>query len=288
MQTLYVDVYFLINFTVDLLALYFAAALSKAPTSAVRISVSAAVGALGAVLIILLPEMPLLKMLCSFLSVLLMAFIGTKKIRLVRRMKFTFAFFIFSALVGGATYYAWGIFDKFLYGKITEEGGVTNRKMLFFSMIVLFSIGVFKMIVSFFSHTQCEGSAEVEISFGEKTLRAEAFIDSGNLAIDPMDMRPVLFIKTGVAEDVFPENVVHLGDPDVLPRDVRRRIRLIPISRGGATHVLTGIKADKVCIIKNGRCEQISVTVAIDKEDGDYGGYDILLPSSVVCDVISK
>jgi len=287
-QTLYVDVYFLINFTVDLLALYFAAVLSKVPTSALRLSLASGFGALWAVIIILMPEIPILKIACSAVSLFVVAMVGTRKIHAIRRMKFIFAFFVFLALVGGATYYIWGVFDKYLYGKIEGSGGIANRKMLFFSMIVLFSIGVFKMIVSFFSNIECEGSVEVEITFGEKTLRAEAFVDSGNLAIDPMDMRPVLFIKPSAAVDVFPENVVKLDDPDGLDREVRRRIRLIPISKGGATHVLTGIRADSVSIIKNGISEQISVTVAIDKEEGSFGGYDLLLPSSVVCDVVHK
>ena len=282
MQTLYIDVYFLVNFTVDLLALYFAAALAKVPTTAFRLSVAAVIGAISAVVIILLPEIPLLKMICSSLGLFVTAIIATRKVRPRRRVKFVMAFFIFSTLVGGATYCMWGIFDKYLYGKIDGSGGIANRKMLFFSMIVLFSIGVFKMIVSFFSNIECEGSAEVEIAFGERTLRAEAFIDSGNLAIDPMDMRPVLFIKARAAEDVFPENVVRLGDPDTLYREVRRRIRLIPISRGGSTHVLTGIRADSVSIIRNGRCEQISVTIAIDKEEGSYGGFEALMPAAAL------
>ena len=288
MQTLYIDVYFLINFTVDILALYFAALFSKVPTSVRRLILSALLGALAAVGIILMPEKTLPKIFFSAVSLIAMTSFATKRVRLVRRAKFTFSFFMFLALVGGVTYYLWDVFDKFLYEKIDGFGGVANRKLLFFSIVVLLSIGVFKMIVSFFSNIESEGNVEIEIAFGDKRLRLEAFVDSGNLAIDPMDMRPVLFIKSNVAADIFPENVISLRDPDSLDRSVRKRIRLIPISRSGATHVLTGVRVDSVSIITKDKREEIGVTVAIDKDEGSFGGYDALLPSAVVGDAIHK
>ena len=54
-MTLYVDVYFLINFTVDILALYFAAIFSKVPTSTRRLIISAVIGAFFAIGIVFLP-----------------------------------------------------------------------------------------------------------------------------------------------------------------------------------------------------------------------------------------
>ena len=80
--------------------------------------------------------------------------------------------------------------------------------------------GVFKMIVSFFSNLECEGSVKCEIRFFDKSVQTEAFVDSGNLAIDPMDMRPVLFIKKEVAQKLFPESVIELKDPDSLDKAV--------------------------------------------------------------------
>ena len=49
--------------------------------------------------------------------------------------------------------------------------------------------------------------------------------------------------------------------------------------------MITGIKADDVSIIIGDKKEKIAVTVAIDKEEGTYGGYRALIPSGVVSDV---
>ena len=142
------------------------------------------------------------------------------------------------------------------------------------------------MLVSFFSNIQSEGSVEVEISFLDRNTRIEAFVDSGNLAIDPMDMTPILLLKRESAAKIIPQNIIELTDPDVLDRNARKRIRLIPISRGGATHVLMGVKPDCVKIFKNGKSEEISVTLAIDKEGGSFGGYGALMPSAALDDVV--
>ncbi len=288
MRTLYIDVYFMINFTVDMLAMYFAAIFSAVPTTARRIAAASAIGALTACGIVFLTEWAVLKLILTFLSLLIMAFVGARRISAQRRAKFVCSFIIFEALVGGIVTFIWSFLDKYLYEKIeSAAGGEVNRKLLVFALIVLLSIGVFKMLVSIFSNTKCAGSVVLEIDFLDKTIKTEAFIDSGNLAIDPMDMRPVLLIKTELARLLLPENVIHLRDPDTIDREIRRRIRLIPISRGGATHVLTGVRADHVRVITDtDKSEEVSVTLAIDREEGSFGGYDALMPAAALENVV--
>ena len=283
MKTIYIDVYFLINFTVDLLAIYFAAIFSKTPTTSARLIVSSILGGFVAVFAVFLPEIPTLKMVFSMLCLIFIAYFGTKRVSFRRKIKFILSFLIFEALVGGVVSLIWNFLDSNKNNIFSSgNGSSVNRKLLFFSLIVLLSIGVFKMIVLLFSNSESEGSVEIEIVFLGKTQKMEAFIDSGNLALDPMDMRPVILIKKENAQSILPQSIIELSDPDLLRRDVRKRIRLIPVTRGGVTHVLTGVKADCVRMVKNGKSEEISVTIAIDKEGGTYGGYGALIPSAAI------
>ena len=287
MRTLYVDVFFLINFTVDIISLYFAACFSKVPSSTKRLIISSALGALIALVTVLFIESSIVKLVIAAVGLFLMGAISPKKVSFKRRIKFIFAFLIFEALVGGAVTFIWSLLDKYISGFFeSNDGGGINRKMLILSLIVLLLIGVFKMLVSFFSNVESEGSVEVEISFLENKEVVSAFIDSGNLAVDPMDMSPVLLIKKDLAKRLLPENIVELCDIDRLDRSVKKRIRLIPISRGGQTHVLVGVKADNVRVIKKDKVEELSVTLAIDKEGGDYGGYMALMPSAALNNVL--
>ena len=88
MKTLYIDVYFLINFTVDVLSLYFAALFSKTPTNKRRLIGGAFAGAVIAVITVFMPEIFVLKILVGTLGLLIMALISVKTISLKRKIKF--------------------------------------------------------------------------------------------------------------------------------------------------------------------------------------------------------
>ena len=79
--------------------------------------------------------------------------------------------------------------------------------------------------------------------------------------------------------------MLNLHDPDLLDRKCRKRIRLIPVSKGDKTIVLTGFKADRVYVTDGTVREDIKVTIAIDREGGTYGGYYALMPSAALNDV---
>ena len=68
MKTLYVDVYFLINFCVDFLALHFASRFTKIPTGNIRLIISSALGGIYAVLLAFLPQNGALFSLVSVIS----------------------------------------------------------------------------------------------------------------------------------------------------------------------------------------------------------------------------
>ena len=100
-----------------------------------------------------------------------------------------------------------------------------------------------------------------------------------------MDMSPVVLIKENFAKNILPENIINLSNIDSLDRSVKKRIRLIPISRGGSTHMLVGVKADAVRIIEENKKEEIKVTLAIDREGGSFGGFGVLMPSTALDNV---
>ena len=287
MRTLYIDVYFLINFTTDILSLYFASRFSKVPTNTRRLIVSALIGALIAVITVFLPEFPILKFCVATVGLLLMAVAAPVDVSFRRRIKFAFAFVIFEALVGGAVSFLWEIMDKYISPLFGGTGsGTINHKMLIMSIIILLSMGVFKMIVSFFSNNQNEKSVDLEISFMDKLTVVSAFVDSGNLAVDPMDMSPIVLIKRDLAKQILPQNIIELKDVDSLDRSIKKRIRLIPISRGAETHVLVGVKVDSVKIINKSKKEDVFVTIAIDREGGTFGGFEALMPAAAIDNAI--
>lgn len=286
METLYVDVYFLVNFTVNLLAAHFAAKMTRITSSLVRLSGIAAIGGVLATLLVLFFDRFLPSALLSVAFLIVSGFLVSGTVRFFRRLRFLLLFVISEMVIGGIVFSAYSLLDQYVGEKISEVGGEENRRALIFALLILLSIGVFKFMMLLFSSLESEKSVLVKITVGDKSISAEALVDSGNLVKDPMNMSPVLFIKPAFARKILPENVISLSEIDSLERAYRKRIRLIPVTRAGSTHVMTGVRADSVCICTDGIERSVDLTLAIDKEEGTFGGYELLLPSAVIDDVV--
>jgi hypothetical protein len=152
------------------------------------------------------------------------------------------------------------------------------------AVAILIAIGLFKLIVALFSGKAVSGALTVKISFLKVSFEGEGMIDSGNLACDPMDGSPVILIKKNTAAKFLPECLLSPADPDLMSIDIKKRIRLIPVSGVGGSRVLFGVKPDKIELKLSGEYEEIRATIAIDMEGGDFGGYGMLVPAAAVYD----
>ena len=283
LKTLYIDIYFLINFTIDLIALYFAALFVKIKVSNINMILSAALGALSSCLIIFL-EGSILYILFSIISILLMIVLCAFSVTVKRKVIFGFSFIIFLSVFGGIVSFLWETLSD-VFSKYSIKNDDVNRKMLFLSLIILLSIGVCKMMIAVLKSGKIETKVMLRIKFLGKECSTEALIDTGNLAIDPLRMKPILLIKKKLAQLFIPTNVIELIDVDLLEKDIKKKIILVPLSKNGSTHMYVGIVPDCVTVYHKDREEAIDVTVVIDKEGGDFGGFMALMPFSAVDNV---
>lgn len=283
LKTLYIDIYFLVNFTIDLISLYFAALFVKTKVTNIKMIISATFGAFSSCLIIFL-EGSILYILCSIISILLMIVLCTFSLTAKRKMIFGFSFIIFLSVFGGIVSFLWETLSN-VFSKYSIKNDVVNRKMLFLSLIILLSIGVCKMMIAILKSGKIETKVMLQIKFLGKECSTEALIDTGNLAIDPLRMKPVLLIKEKIAQSFIPKNVIELIDVDLLEKDIKKKIILVPLSKNGSTHMYVGIVPDDVTVIYKDRKEAIDVTVVIDKEGGDFGGFMALMPFSAIDNV---
>ena len=282
MKTIYIDVYFMINFTVDILAVFVASAMIHLKQNIKKLLLSGLLGAIFAVVELFISNRIALVSL-AMLYVFSITLVSCKGISISRKVKFILSFYISAFLIGGAVDYIYGILDRYFERVNIDMTAQTNRKAIIFSLIILILIGVLRLFIMVFSQGLNEKSTKLRIELNEKHIEVEALIDTGNLVKDPMNMSPVVFLKRTSAEKLFPLSIIELKDIDNLSPSFKKRIRLIPVSKNSETHVVIGIKVDKVFVIKGDFKEEINVTIAIDKEEGTYGGFLALAPYIAVC-----
>lgn len=285
MQTLYIDVYFLINTTVNILAFYFSSLTAKIPTTMKRTAISGAIGGIYAVIGVFLYKNRLITFLLSAATLVLMCEIVAHGVSLFRKIKLAVFFLAFEMMIGGAVHYAYELLDTYVYDSISGIGeGARSRNLLLLALIVLVVMGALRSVIGIFSSSTGAEKIDLEIVFFGKISRIDAMIDSGNMAKDPMDSAPVMLIKEEDARKIFPKEIF-FDEVDKIPDCYKGRIRLIPIALGGFSGIMRGVKADEVRIFDK-KGSKIKVTIAIDKEGGTYGGYTALMPSAALDNVI--
>lgn len=285
MQTLYIDVYFLINTTVNILAFYFSSLTAKIPTTMKRTAISGAIGGIYAVIGVFLYKNRLITFLLSAATLVLMCEIVAHGVSLFRKIKLAVFFLVFEMMIGGAVHYAYELLDTYVYDSISGiEEGARSRNLLLLALIVLVVMGALRSVIGIFSSSTGAENIDLEIVFFGKISRIDAMIDSGNMAKDPMDSVPVMLIKEEDARKIFPKEIF-FDEVDKIPDCYKGRIRLIPIALGGFSGIMRGVKADEVRIFDK-KGSKIRVTIAIDKEGGTYGGYTALMPSAALDNVI--
>ena len=80
----------------------------------------------------------------------------------------------------------------------------------------------------------------------------------------------------------MPPEITELSTLDMLSDDLRRRVRLVPVTKDGKTHIMIGVRADRIELVTDDRCEPVEMTVVIDREGGKFGGYDALVPLDAI------
>lgn len=277
MQTLYVDIYFLINFTVDLLSLSLAAKIANIRPSPIALLLSAVLGGIYAVVLVFVPQEPFIFFCLSAVFLFGIIFISSKGCAFFRKIKLTAAFLISQILIGGAVYFSYGILERAM--KVNEDNAnPVNRNLLVLGLIVLLSIGILRLSMTLFRNNWSEKSVKLKIVLFEKEYFTEAFVDNGNLAVDPMDLSPVMLVKSSLGRKFFPYGIPDLSEVDAISEKIKNRIRIIPISTAVGNKTLCGIRTDSVYVLKNQRYEKINLTIAFDKEGGSYGGFEALIP----------
>ena len=205
MQTLYIDVYFLINFVIDLIALCFTSSFLKVTARPLRFLLAAAVGALYACVYLFLPRSIPIFLLLGLAVLVLMTYLSVGRAHFFRALRFAVVFFVTETLLGGVVHYIYQKLDTVsgeLFSDFSEQ--VENRSFLLFSVIVLLSVGVLRLIGTVLSGAEAERCVGVTLTYLSKIVSFDAFVDTGNLLRDPMDSTPVMLVQPSAVKARFP------------------------------------------------------------------------------------
>jgi stage II sporulation protein GA (sporulation sigma-E factor processing peptidase) len=260
---LYIDIVFIENLFMNYFLLYLLKRLVRSKAPIWRLFLSAFIGALY-VLVILMPSMEIyLNLSMKILVSLLMIVIAFLPYTFREVIKLVLLFYLETFLIGGSIM---AIF-YLTHGDLNNINGVIllNRMSQIYLIIgsllgIIFSKIAFDYIDSYFFDNNF--IVDLEIFLDKKHQNIKALIDTGNNLKDPLSGDPVIVVYYKALKDLLPNDLyqnLNLSKSYedfvkcILNSKYKNRIRVIPYNAIGISNgLITGIKIDKLIVKKEG------------------------------------
>ena len=289
-QTVYADVLFLINFSMDFLVFYICARLSGKRLFVVRSVIAAAVGGVYGIVSLFLPEEGLVPLICDVSSMLLICAIAFY-IKLDRIRDFLGRCALFagvSAILGGIMTAIYTMLNRSGLAVLEGESGDDISIWLFALLAAAGGAAAFVggRRMRRLSMTK---QAEIEITFDSKTVRARGMTDTGNLLTDPLSGRSVAICELEAVKDIFPDELSEFlksgnAFSSTMPAEYASRLRFIPAKGAIASKasLLCAVLPDTVYVVCDGKRSEADILIAPVVYKLSAGESRALLPPGII------
>ena len=275
--TVYGDVLFLINFSMDFLVLFCTSRILHIKQKPYRLVISSVLGGAYAVAALFITN-NVVSVLCNLASALVMCFIAYPKVRGIGFFKCTALFYGLSLLTGGGITASYLLLSKLGRGvSINSDFAPVLSDIPLGTFCIL---GAFSVAASFITgkifgkHKERE---EVSVTVVGKNGAATVccMSDSGALLREPLSGSPVIILRLQCVKGcVEPALYDALSSSDMT--DCAEGLRVIPSKSIGGGKLLPGFLPEHVYIKGADKRAVIAVT------DGDFGGFDGIVPSDLL------
>ncbi len=288
-QIIYADILFIVNFSMDFLALYMASRLLHNNCHFAALILSAGIGAVYGVAGLFLSGSGVLDMLINAAVAVLMCYIVFGAASILTLIRNTLCFYGISFLMGGVMTGIYNLANKGLMGRGIVINGdsasiVSNIPPLTFIITALASVIFSYLCSALCARMRSRKKASVYIRIGKRDINITGLCDSGNLLTEPYGSLPCLICNLKSVEPLLPIGIVPLfremkiGLLEYADPELAKRIRLVPMRSVGGSGIKPGIIPDEITI--NGEAKRLCIVC--DTENEDYGGAEAIIPASVL------
>ena len=289
-MTVYADVLFLVNFSLDYVSLYITGRLMSRPLYVRRLAAASALGALYAVSALFwnIPE-PLYIAATLAVSGIMCLFAYRRACKgalasAVETAGSALLLFSVGCALGGAMTAIYSLGKGYSAGE-PEGGGAGTMTM---TAVAAAAVTVTALAGRVAKKRRGVKHARVTLTDGGQSVTLDALSDSGNLLFDPTSGRPALIVSADAAADVLPQKIREAalsedvaGSAAALPPELLTRVRLLPVSNVYGKGLLLGFRPDAVTVEQGGSEREYDLIVAVSGKKGGFGGFGAVLPAEL-------
>lgn len=259
---IYIDVLFLVNFSMDIILLIILKKVRKLSSTTIRIILGGIVGGINGCIIGLLPNLPVvIKFIFIYIfTTYLMVRIAYQFINYKELIKNIVMLFIITFFLGGllnSLYYYTNL--GYFFKELLIDGLFSNISIKFFlllSPVIYVAVRIFmKALVDVKKH---HSFYEVEVKYGNERLKLKGLYDTGNSLIDPASGKPVAIAEYNAVKTLFSDKLktaieVNLQNSflnvDSIDTEYATSLRFIPYkSIGKENGMLIGVIFNEVIV----------------------------------------
>ncbi len=288
-QTVYADVLFLINFSMDFLVFYICARLAGRKLYPFRSALAAALGGAYGVASLFFEENSIITSMGDILSLVLICSVAFASKNLRARDFFgrCLLFALVSAILGGIMTALSTALERSGFVSHEYESG-DDISIWIFALIAAAGGAAAFVGGKRMKKLAVAKSADIVITLDGKSATVHAMTDTGNMLTDPLSGRGVALCELDAVKDLFSREIIEYwrkGDFSAnLAPSYAKRLRFIP-SRGalsGKTALLAAVEADMVTISNDRGKREVDILIAPVPYNLSAGESRALLPPGLV------
>lgn len=268
--TLYADVLFIVNFSMDFISLWAAATLMSSRRSALKMSAAAAIGAVyGVISVVIGLDGILMYISAAAVSVLMCAVAFGKCGSAVGLFKH-------SALIWGCGALLGGIMSAVINLSGSAYTAAGNKTGSPAALIAAATAALLYITVRLMRSAKKRRSVSVTVSYKNASVTFSALCDSGNLLCDPISGDPVIAVSAETVKRLTGIkicNALTKKDTEALS-DLRLPFRIIPHSSAGGSDICFAFLPEKVTVSNGKDTREVRCLIApMELGETYFGGF---------------
>lgn len=288
-QTVYVDLFFLINFSMDFLCFFITSKILQGPVRFWRMTLASVIGGIYAGVALFLPISGATAIAADLLACAAICLITYGKKGERRSLPvYVLVYCAVSMTLGGFMTAFFNLLKKTQWIGSAEPIEGDGISVWIFAALAGIS-GVLTLLGGkFFSRKGAGKRTNVSLSYGGKRISLYGMTDTGNLLREPIGGKPCLLADTEALRPILPEEILRAartGGAAALDRVGEahaKNIRIVPAKTASGGGILLAVRMEKITVSGEKGEREIDAMVALADLGTSAGGYRILLPAELV------